>query len=249
MQTEELLYLLKDEAPERLISDLRPGSSLLERLNEGFKEILKTVKIVACAELKKTPTAIRDEEGKWKREGPAKIMVSKDSACLYAVAEETISIDENHSMIAKLSDQDWSDYWRLKDILKGHVRAALRIVHRRFLATEGAESLKSTVAFAEFVLPYVLKKPSLNYHERDDDPTSAPASSLSQAIPLMSRFRAVLENNTLVQMIWGADTPASSITAFYDSLTELHKLYSPYKPLIKDLDVARMSKTPSNELY
>lgn len=123
LEIEALEELTRGKPSHGLVTDLGPSSTLLRDLSEKFPRASQHIKIVTCYELQSTPTA-KSREGdpeSWDRDGPPKMMVDSNSACLYSTNETRISIDKNHSMIAKLSRRD-SAYVQLKDSLEDHVR-------------------------------------------------------------------------------------------------------------------------------
>ena len=210
MDTEALHTCVYGQPTQRLIEDLTPGSSLLQSLRDDFKQVLRTIKVVTYYELKKTPTA-RIVDGRWERTGPERMMVSPDSACINVDHETVISINENHSMIAKLSDAENSDYWRLQRVLMEHVRAAPLIVRRDVNAYEGAELLRAAITRAQSVFSEVAS---------NHDNSARLYPTLGSVITLTRAFQDFLQDEALVQAVWpkGVTTAASS---FFEALNEL----------------------------
>ena len=105
LENTKLQELTLGKWPERLVSDLSPGSAMLRHFNEHFARASVRMEIVTCIEQKPTPesVALDNNPGRWKRSGPLVMMVDEQSACLYTTNENRITINENHSMIAKLS--------------------------------------------------------------------------------------------------------------------------------------------------
>lgn len=126
LENTKLRELTLGKWPERLISDLSPDSYMLNHLSQYFAKASENVKIITCYELKPTPEpkALDNNPEKWRRNGPLKIMVDKQSACLNTVNEIQISIDKNHSMIAKLSTSD-SAYKIILEYLSIHFGKAV----------------------------------------------------------------------------------------------------------------------------
>lgn len=105
LENEKLRELTLGKWPERLVSDLSPGSDMLKYLNEHFAQASAHMKIITCIEQKATPepVALEGKPNQWARSGPKKMMVDEESASLFTHNETRITINENHSMIAKLS--------------------------------------------------------------------------------------------------------------------------------------------------
>jgi hypothetical protein len=132
LNTTALEKLVAGTISERLIRDLKSDSVVLTNLSAAFPSASKKVQIITCFELRTTPTAGKDTEKRWKRDGPEVMMVDRNSACLYIDQEERIGINENHSMIAKLSDHPSSSYPALRAKLADHVAKAPNVVMSRF---------------------------------------------------------------------------------------------------------------------
>ena len=210
MDTEALQTCVEGQPTQRLIHDLTPGSTLLESLRQGFKPLLKTIKVVSCCELKATPTT-RVINGKWERNGPDRLMVKKESACLNAHNEEIISINENHSMIAKFSSAPHSDYWRLLTILQSHAKLAPLVIRRNMQASKGVELLKLSETQMQSAIGTRLAGSAGGLQL---------LTSLRNIITTLHSFQKFLQDGQLVQAVWpkGLTPPA---LLFFDGITEL----------------------------
>ena len=149
LEVESLEQLTRGKERHGLITDLEKGSTLLRELNEKFPNVSRNLKIITCFELQATPTAQGrlDDPGSWERKGPSKMMVDRNSACLYTTNETRIAIDKNHSRIAKLSSGD-QGYQRLKTILEDDISAAQATVTarlHRFNAMQAIERVRRIV--------------------------------------------------------------------------------------------------------
>jgi hypothetical protein len=151
MNVTALEMLVRGKVTERLIQDLKKGSTLLTYLNETFPLVSENVKIITCFELRTTPTSLITPRGNWERTGPAEMMVDRDSACLYTENEDRIAIDENHSMTAKMSDQARRCYHAVKDRLSSHIRDAPAIVKARIIREESATILNNVLGLIHSV--------------------------------------------------------------------------------------------------
>jgi len=169
MENNKLRELTKDCWSENLVSDLSPGSGLLTELNENFAEAAAELKIVSCVELQPTPEpkASLHDPNTWKRTGPLKMIVDKDSACLYTQNEQIIEIDKNHSIIAKLSIKD-SDYQRVLSALRSHSQEAVPYIAAKFDLQSSCSSLKMVLNVVE-LLPTCLESLGTRVKMRSSD--------------------------------------------------------------------------------
>lgn len=142
--------MVANEPTEGLIGELGEGSTLVRSLSRRFPEHTKSIKILTCHELLETPT-MQYSDGVWKRDGPPEMMVSESSACMFLPNEERLPIYANHSMIAKLSDSQGSEYHAIKDYLISRSASAPASIRRRFLKQECAVALSEVYTLAEFV--------------------------------------------------------------------------------------------------
>jgi hypothetical protein len=133
MLVAHLLQELSEHPPENLVRDMKEGSATLKTLKERFIRAANEVKVLSCYELRLTPTSTKKSDGSFVRDGPKRIMVTQESACLYWSNETRMPINENHSMIAKLSRRPGSAYHGIKDYMAQIVHEARNIVPNRFL--------------------------------------------------------------------------------------------------------------------
>lgn len=136
IQNAELLRVYGEKLPGQVLRDLGAGSAVLNAMNEAWIQVSKKVKIITCFELCHTPTVRYEEHPvvEPKRDGPPIMMVSRDSACFYTDNETRISINHNHSMIAKLSNEPDSAYHTVARTIKHHVEDALQLQEQHKLA-------------------------------------------------------------------------------------------------------------------
>lgn len=129
--------LVKSQASEDMIRELKSESPTLTELNDKFRHVAKNIDILTCYELSPTKTAIEvfldhtghlistnsDQmpDGSWQREGPPMMMVSLDSARQWYPREELVACNADHSQIAKLKRGENSIYpsvrWAIKKAL------------------------------------------------------------------------------------------------------------------------------------
>ena len=222
MELDAVLALVRGQPTQRLIEDLMPGSTLLENLNEEFKYVVEDVKVIACIELKLTPTARADENGLWQRNGPEKMMVSKESARLFAANEDVVAMNRNHSMIAKLSDHTGSDYWRVLEVLRRYASEAPRIVRRRLLVPASLKTIGKAIEGATAVLEIAVGKRQSSYNGA----ASGPAYKLVLAIELLLGFQRFLQDKRCVEAAWPHGV-ATANQGFFGSLSEIESILSP----------------------
>ena len=137
LETTALETLVKSQATEDMIRELKAESPTLTELNDKFRHVAKDIDILTCYELSPTKTAIevlldhakhrlftngaQMPDGTWKREGPPIMMVSLDSARQWYPREELVACNADHSQIAKLKRGENSIYpsvrWAIKKAL------------------------------------------------------------------------------------------------------------------------------------
>ena len=110
-----------EDLSKDIVDELGESSPTLIDLNENFARIAHQLFILSCYELRPTKTLIKDKDGVWKREGPATMMVSQNSAMLHSANEIRVPCHEDHSRIAKLRNTESSVY----PIIRGHLQQAL----------------------------------------------------------------------------------------------------------------------------
>jgi hypothetical protein len=113
METGPWEALWGNSPPQNLIRDLKPGSSLLKELKEGFLRTGLGVDILSCFERQQTPTTIARETETGtivSRDGPPVLYVPESSSCLNLPREQTIPVNANHLLLSRLSGAEGSVY-------------------------------------------------------------------------------------------------------------------------------------------
>ena len=153
LEIQALEQLTRGTERHGVITDLEKGSTLLRELNEKFPSVSRNLKIITCFELQATPTIRRrlDDPESWERTGPSKIMVDRNSACLYSANESRIAIDKNHSRIAKLSRADEA-YQRLKTIFEDDISIAQATIQSRLNRVNVVKAVKR---ICDVIMPLV----------------------------------------------------------------------------------------------
>ncbi|OTA53967.1 hypothetical protein K449DRAFT_389512 [Hypoxylon sp. EC38] len=113
MEQSHLEAIVEGQPNMQLISNLSLDSPYLRQLDEQFSGIsyLQNALLYWCYETRKSPTVIRDSNGKWSRTGPEEILVAPESATrgLYRETIQSDSIfpiNEDHSNIVKFTEND-----------------------------------------------------------------------------------------------------------------------------------------------
>lgn len=156
MLTGPWLNAIIDEPPENLVRDLTPDSSTMMALKEDFAQASKDIKIITCYERRETPTSVKQANGTLKRCGPPAMMVREGSACLGWGNEKIIPINENHSMIAKLTRRDGSAYYRVKDAIADMVGEAKTIVPKLLQRSKICDQLRN-IASSSTILHHAIQ--------------------------------------------------------------------------------------------
>ena len=120
-----------NEPPSTLIRDLATGSSLLRELREGFKQNLRQEKVLTVFELRETSTIQQIEPGKLDRKGKPVLRIHEKAACVHSDNEDCVPINEDHSKIARLLNDEGSPYHLIKDRFQDMVSQARSIVSMR----------------------------------------------------------------------------------------------------------------------
>ena len=131
LNTKALELLVNEDPKENLIRDLREDSSLLQILNHLFPKVAKHLRIVSVYECQHTPTTVRLPDGSWARVGEPAMAVKENSACLSMENEELVAVDQNHSMIAKLSPDLGSVYHTVVKYMTEYAQAAPAATRQR----------------------------------------------------------------------------------------------------------------------
>ncbi|KAL9133201.1 MAG: hypothetical protein Q9175_005624 [Cornicularia normoerica] len=137
LETTALETLVKSQATEDMIRELKSESPTLTELNDKFRHVAKDIDILTCYELSPTKTAfevffdhhkrprstdsVQMPDGTWKHESPPIMMVSLDSARQWYPREKFVACNADHSQIAKLKRGENSIYpsvrWAIKKAL------------------------------------------------------------------------------------------------------------------------------------
>ena len=84
-------------------------------------------------------TLFKDGESKWSRNGHCTLLVSPVSATCgrpWETSDEyVISLNGDHSTMVKFSENDRSDYPKVRDVLKSYINSAVPTIRSRM--TEG----------------------------------------------------------------------------------------------------------------
>jgi hypothetical protein len=138
-----LQTLVKGEATQELVGELREGSPTLNNMNQKFIHVARDIDILTCYENKKTKTLIH-VDGVWKREGDPAMMVTPDSARQYYPKEKFVSADSDHSQIAKIRKGQNGIYPAIRSAIKHALVGTARMV-------AGAEANSETPLFDQQV--------------------------------------------------------------------------------------------------
>ena len=125
--------MVKEDPKRNLIREMREDSSVLQILNHVFPQVAKHLRIVTVYELQRTPTTVEKPDGRWSREGKPAMSVKENSACLSMGNEVLVAVDQNHSMIAKLSPDPGSVYHTILTHMTEHAQAAPARTRQRVL--------------------------------------------------------------------------------------------------------------------
>ncbi|KAH0531346.1 hypothetical protein TsFJ059_000191 [Trichoderma semiorbis] len=111
-----------------------------QTLSTQHREFLETrgtrdSKIICFYETRMSPTAAKDERGKWKMTGPAAVLVSKSSATHCREWENgpqfICAINRTHSEMVKFGPED-DEYEKVVELIQGLVREARQIQERKY---------------------------------------------------------------------------------------------------------------------
>lgn len=228
--TKALETLVEHSRREPLINDLKFNSTLLELLRKKFAEVSKTIKIVTCYELKKTPTAVPKpgKVGEWERTGPLEMMVEPTSACLYTTNELQIGIDDkDHSEIGKLQD-DWPAYQELKKALTNHVHIAPRVVSARFSHRDAIHSLRQISEIGQSFVSAFLAKESQRQPQTAAG-SITPIELLSTALEFFGQFRTFLEDEVSIAILQRESLPIPFAQRISASISEVEADFLRYE--------------------
>lgn len=200
LETTALETLVKSQATEDMIRELKAESPTLTELNDKFRHVAKDIDILTCYELSPTKTAIevlldhakrqlftngvQMPDGTWKREGPPIMMVSLDSARQWYPREELVACNADHSQIAKLKRGENSIYpsvrWAIKKALlsAGDLYSEAKGIHHdesRYLG-----SVEEASATRRSLLQASHHQTSMSSNDGPADPAPVPSRSLSE---------------------------------------------------------------------
>ncbi|OTB00299.1 hypothetical protein M426DRAFT_26734 [Hypoxylon sp. CI-4A] len=203
------------EPPESLVRDLAPDSTTMTTLREDFSNASAKLEIVSCYELRETPTSVKQEDGSLKRCGPPGMMVRKASACLSWENEEKIPINENHSMIAKLSRREGSAYHKVKDAVLNLVINARKVVPNQFRRRDISDYVRVITSTSETVRRYVQSREPHDSEMR---------KSLDEGLARMCDMCSVLIQEQFSDFFLGQDVPIAAIDRIKGAIQELAQI-------------------------
>ncbi|KAK1579705.1 uncharacterized protein LY79DRAFT_652008, partial [Colletotrichum navitas] len=166
LRNEQLRTMVCGQPNEALVHDLvvdndSEASTFLKRLADDFAEKCKDhYRVMSFFERMLSPTVQRDDEGNWRKTGPASLLVTQKSATatgIVAVADEdNIALNSDHSGIVKYSSRGQGDYPIVRRRLIDCVERAILDVPRRFaehsfehLNSRTVEDCMKSLAFEE----------------------------------------------------------------------------------------------------
>ncbi|EFQ30905.1 uncharacterized protein GLRG_06049 [Colletotrichum graminicola M1.001] len=166
LRNEQLRTMVRGQPNDALVHDLivdndSEASTFLKRLADDFAEKCKDhYRVMSFFERMLSPTVQRDDEGNWRKTGPASLLVTQKSATatgLVAVADEdNIALNADHSGIVKYSSRGQGDYPTVRRRLMDCVERAILDVPRRFtehsfenLYSKRVEDCMRSLAFQE----------------------------------------------------------------------------------------------------
>ncbi|ELR02697.1 hypothetical protein VC83_08432 [Pseudogymnoascus destructans] len=137
LNIDALQTLLMGQATEAMINELRADSPILRDLTSRFRDIVEdNVDLLTCYEQRPTKTVVKGADGIWRREGPPVIMVGSISARLDYRKEKCVSVDCDHSQIAKLKKGEGGIYPTVKSAIKHGLISTARIVAGKDVSLE-----------------------------------------------------------------------------------------------------------------
>ena len=226
LEVQSLEQLTRGKERHGLITDLEKGSTLLRELNEKFPNVSQNLKIITCFELQATPTAQRslDDPESWERTGPSKMMVDRNSACLYTANESRIAIDKNHSKIAKLSSGDEA-YQRLKTILEDDISVAQATIKARLHRLNAMQVIERV---REIITPLAEFLNHLDLREGEHDTTA-----LKRASAFLDQFHGSL-GAELLSVTW---INPESFSSLMESISDALQTFEAHVLLYKDISM------------
>ncbi|KFY33939.1 hypothetical protein V494_07201 [Pseudogymnoascus sp. VKM F-4513 (FW-928)] len=129
LNIDALQTLVMGQATEGMINELKDNSPTLRELTNRFRDIVEdNIDVLTCYEQRPTKTVVKGADGVWRREGPPVIMVGPNSARLDYRKEKCVSVDCDHSQIAKLKKGEGGIYPTVKSAIKHGLVSTARIV-------------------------------------------------------------------------------------------------------------------------
>jgi len=231
MEADEMIAAAEGQPTESLPRDLKPGSSTVKLLRERFAKASQELRVVSCYELRETPTLKKEDNGSYSRTGEKKLMVPEPSACLFwpDEIETRIPIDENHSMIAKLSSRAESKYHEIKNCIADFAADAVERISNRFLRSDICDAMEKICALLQFILK---RATNLVRQEREN---------LSDIFVHTDAFRSTLSDPVLGQAFLGAHLGRGFVSRFARKSGELEDILSPFEVVALDTDVEYQS--------
>ena len=217
--------MVAQESTKELVEELKEGSTLLRNLSERFPDAAKSIKLVTCRELIETPQT-QERDGQWERKGPPKMMVKETAANLFAVNEERIPIQANHSMIAKLSDGPGSAYHAVRDHMSIYANVAPATIERRHLKSECSSVLFDIIPLVSFVSDVACSVKS-QYSE-----TTRTKKSFENQVVMLEAFSRLLVDDELGKILEDPILSTKYPDMVIETLHKLKNLFSSYKDLM-----------------
>ena len=227
MRADELIEASLGEPSASIPQDLAPGSGRVRELQEGFAKAIGHIHVLSCYELRETPTLVKTDRGTYQREGPEKLMVTRDSACLHwsDTFETKIPLDHNHSQIAKLATTGENDksYQDVVGHLRRLVKEALEQIPIRFLTANISRSINKSRALVKFLREELIMKPSgiSSDHEK----------SITAVVSRIEEIQGVLSDDNLRKAFFGGRTSRDYVTHFDSKTEELEGCFLQFEPM------------------
>ncbi|KFY00368.1 hypothetical protein V490_01391 [Pseudogymnoascus sp. VKM F-3557] len=155
LNIDALQTLVMGQASEGMINELRADSPTLRELTNRFRDIVEdNIDLLTCYEQRPTKTVVKGADGIWRREGTPVIMVGPNSARLDYRKEKCVSVDCDHSQIAKLKKGEGGIYPTVKSAIKHGLISTARIVAGKEDMTHGgAGSMPGYPGYMQAVPP------------------------------------------------------------------------------------------------
>ncbi|KAI5836715.1 hypothetical protein DFP73DRAFT_453508, partial [Morchella snyderi] len=123
LRIESLLPMVRGQPNHSLVEALKPESTYLELLHHNFCThfTFPDSEIISFWETKLSPTALKQEDGTWKMNGPMEVLVSRSSATGSRPSEPMYNdapINATHSEMVKFEGPTDNNYTFVRDKLK-----------------------------------------------------------------------------------------------------------------------------------